>query len=147
MKKILFIIVVVATTLCFSSCSTLKNSATYSKTSINPVTAVMADVEVSPKKITHTYIPSKNVLKGGLKNVISSAVKEALEVHGSGDVLVALETQIKYKSLNKIESVTVSGYPAKYTNFKNVNDPAIVNQIISTNTESSKKGLIKSISY
>ena len=147
MKKILFIIVVVATTFCFSSCSTLKNSATYSKTSINPVTAVMADVEVSPKKITHTYIPSKHVLKGGLENVISSAVKEALEVHGSGDVLVALETQIKYKSLNKIESVTVSGYPAKYTNFKNVSDPSIVNQIISTNPQPSKNGLGGLFSY
>ena len=40
----------------------------------------------------------------------------------NADVLVGLEKQIKYAGDGTIESVTVTGYPAKYVNFRSPGD-------------------------
>lgn len=101
----------------------LVNSATYTGASVvQPVAAVLADLEVSPEKILFLYIPSNTVLQGGEANVINSAVREALLSNGNADVLVALEKQVKYGPNGKIESITVTGYPAKYVNFRSPGD-------------------------
>ena len=94
MKKFSFILtVLVAST--FVSCSLptkLTNTATYSNVNVaEPVAAVFADLEVSPKKILFFYIPSQTVINAGEKNVVDSAVREALLANGNADVLVALE--------------------------------------------------------
>ena len=83
---------------------------------------MFADIDVSPVRITHFMLPSKTVLMGGYDNVVATAVREALDANGGGDVLVALETQVKYGSKGQIESITVSGYPGKYKNFRNPGD-------------------------
>lgn len=123
MKKSIFLL---AAVLCICSCSTgakLVNSASYSKNSAPfPVAAVFADIDVSPVRITHFMLPTKTVLLGGYDNVVATAVREALDANGGGDVLVALETQVKYGSNGQIESITVSGYPGKYKNFRNPGD-------------------------
>lgn len=67
-------------------------------------------------------MPSESVKLGGYDNVVSSAVREALDANGGWDLLVALETQVKYASDGQIESITVTGYPAKYVNFRNPGD-------------------------
>ena len=109
-----------------TSCSSpvkLMNSSTYKKVSVaQPVVAVFADLDVSPEKITYFLLPSKTVIKGGYDNVINTAVREALLANGNSDVLVALETQVKYDKDGQIESVTVTGYPARYVNFRNPGD-------------------------
>ena len=132
MKKIsLYLLMVVATMLvgCTTTMSVvtpqakLINTATYTRGSaVQPVSAVFADLQVSPEKILFLYIPSNTVLQGGEQNVVSSAVREALLSNGNADVLVALESQIKYGADGKIESITVTGYPAKYVNFRNPGD-------------------------
>ena len=108
------------------SCSAptkLINSATHKKATVAPiVAAVFADLDVSPTKITYFMIPSNTVANGGYDNVVNTAVREALLANGNSDVLIALETQVKYDSEGKIESVTVTGYPAKYVNFRNPGD-------------------------
>ena len=117
MKKIIFSLLVIA--MSATSCSVpakLINSATHKKLSVaQPVVAVFADLQVSPEKITYFMMPSKTVVMGGYDNVINTAVREALLANGNADVLVALETQVKYDKEGQIESVTVTGYPAKYT--------------------------------
>ena len=119
-------IILLSAVLCICSCSTgarLVNSASYSKNSApSPVAAVFAEIDVSPVRITHFMLPSKTVLMGGYDNVVATAVREALDANGGGDVLVALETQVKYGSKGQIESITVSGYPGKYKNFRNPGD-------------------------
>lgn len=124
MKKSLLLIVAVS--LIVSSCAPgakLMNSASYAKSyAPAPVAAVFADLDVASAKITYFMMPTKTVLLGGYDNVIATAVREALENNGGGDVLVGLDTQVKYNSKGEIESVTVSGYPAKYTNFRNPGD-------------------------
>lgn len=123
MKKFLFLAVVM---MAFSACSAptkLINSATHKKVAVStPIAAVFADLQVSENKITYFMMPSKTVVNGGYDNVVNTAVREALLANGDADVLVGLETQVKYDSKGMVESITVSGYPAKYTNFRNVGD-------------------------
>ena len=128
MKKSLFIVLVAAT---FASCSVtapasmakLTNTSTHSKIQvIQPTVAVLADLEVSPNKISYFFLPSQTVVNGGFENVVNTAVREALIANGNADVLVALEQQIKYTSEGAVESITVSGYPAKYVNFRSPGD-------------------------
>ena len=53
--------------------------------------------------------------------MIATAVKEALDVYG-GDVLLGLETQMSYNSEGKIMSINITGFPAKYVNFRPATD-------------------------
>ena len=142
MKKFLFSLLVVA--MSATSCSVptkLINSATHKKVSVaQPVVAVFADLQVSPEKITYFMMPSKTVVMGGYDNVIDTAVREALMANGNADVLVALETQVKYDKEGQIESVTITGYPAKYVNFRNPGDEYLKTISASASTESSSQG-------
>ncbi|MBP3497132.1 MAG: hypothetical protein J6K33_04775 [Alistipes sp.] len=123
MKKSLLVALV---SLAFVGCSQpakLTNSATHVNAGVvQPVMAIFADLDVSPKKITYFYIPSQTVKNGGLDNVINTAVREALAANGDADAMIALEKQIKFTSSGEVESITITGYPAKYTNFRNPGD-------------------------
>ena len=124
MKK-LFIISALAM-VAFASCTPmakLTNTSTHRKVNVlQPVVALLADLDVSTTKISFFYIPSKTVVNGGVDNVIDSAVREALLANGNADVLVGLEKQIKYNIEGQVESITVTGYPAKYINFRSPGD-------------------------
>lgn len=128
MKKLMILAVLA---MAFASCSSpakLMNSSTHKKMVVaQPLVAVFADLDVSPTKITYFMMPSKTVRNGGYENVVNSAVREALLANGDADVLVGLETQVKYGSDGLVESITVSGYPAKYVNFRNAGDEYLKN--------------------
>lgn len=97
----------------------LISTATYQKMTVQPyVTPVQVDLEVSPKKISYFMLVSESVRRGGFDNVVATAVKEALESNGGGDVIVGLQTQTKYNADGEIESINISGFPAKYVNFR-----------------------------
>lgn len=125
MKKGLFIVLLGAL---MASCSAtmpkpaakLVSSATHSTVNLAApvVTPVIVDLDVSPTKVSFFYLPSKTVVEAGYENVVDSAVREALASNGDADVMVALETQTKYNAEGKVESITVTGYPAKYVNFR-----------------------------
>ena len=85
-------------------------------------------------------MPSKTVVDGGYDNVVDSAVREALLANGNADVLVALEKQVKYGKDGQIESITVSGYPAKYVNFRNPGDEYLKTIQSSADSESGSGG-------
>ena len=123
MKK-LFIFAVVAATL--ASCSTIKNSASVARVENKILAGAVADLEVSSQRIVYTYLPTNAVRRGGYHNCINTAVREALEKNGGGDVLVQLETTVKVSMSQKIKSVTVSGYPAKYKNIQTVSQSSLI---------------------
>lgn len=134
MKK-LFIFAIVATVL--TSCGTMQqtpayntkftSTSTYTRVGVaKPITAVIADLEVSPQKITYVYVPSRAVRKGGFDNIVNCAVQEALFENGEADVMVALEQQVKYDGDGECESITITGYPAKYKNFRSPGDAHII---------------------
>ena len=116
----------IATVVLMASCSLggpkslVKTTATHTRISAaTPVVAVFADLDVWPNKISYFYIPSTTVAKGGFDNVVNAAVREALGNNDNADVLVGREFQVKYYDKGVIESITVTGYPAKYVNFRN----------------------------
>jgi hypothetical protein len=119
MKK-LFLIAAVA--IMAASCST--SMKTYTATAIDTrsqlQTATTADLIVSETRISYTMRPTEAIQRGGEKNVINAAVHEALLQYGNSDLLVDLEYVLEYKD-SKIESITVTGHPAKYTNYRSLN--------------------------
>lgn len=125
MKKVVLIAMFASVAL-ITSCSLptkLINSSTSKSVHVaTPVAAVFADLNVSETKISYSMMPSKTVVNGGFDNVVNTAVREALLANGNADVLVGLETQVKYDGKGQVESITVTGYPATYTNFRNAGD-------------------------
>ena len=102
------------------SAARVVNTATYSNGGAAfIVTPVQADLKVSPKKVTYTYQVPSEIRVGGEANVVATAVKEALAANGNGDVIVGLEKSFKYNSKGEIETLTITGYTATYTNFRN----------------------------
>lgn len=129
MKKLFIFAILIAVLSSCGSMGSMGSMAKFTKTStytgidvVRPITALMADLEVSSEKISYLFIPSQTVKTGGFENVLNCAVQEALEKNGNADVLVALEKQIKYNKKGEIESIVITGYPAKYVNFRSPGD-------------------------
>ena len=123
MKKL---IILASAALLLCACSETRiSTATYETLGVTPfVTPVQADLQVSPNKITHTFIVTKAVRRGGEVNAINSAVREALKAGAPGsDVLVGIQTTKTYSPTGKLQSIVVSGFPAKYVNFRNAELP------------------------
>ena len=129
MKKsslLLLILLAVAAT----SCKTIRSTAEYKDPTTFLRNATVADLDVADARISFTFVPSRQVRRGGDYNVIKAAIREALRLNGGGDVLVDLEYVTLYKApfwskmfwLSPIREVTVSGYPAKYVNFHSLDD-------------------------
>ena len=136
MKKLILFLIVAMSVSCASS-ARLVNTATHSKSRVvQPAAALYADLDVSPTKISYFFIPSKAVTTGGYDNVTNTAVREALAIDNNADIMVALETQVKYGSDGQIESVVITGYPATYTNFRNASDDVLNNLVNQSALES-----------
>ena len=126
MKKV-FLVVAAAITL--GSCSTVHNTASVSEVDNKILAGAVADLDVAPQRITYTHKTKAAVRRGGTKNCIRTAIREALEKNGGGDILVQEEvsTTIRWGLFGKkIKSVTVSGYPAKYKNIKTVSQSSLI---------------------
>lgn len=121
MKKILFLSLAVAISASLSSCSFISNSDGYTATKA-PVELTISsrnvvDLEVSPVRVSNTFLTTKAMRDGGLENCKNAAVQDLLKKNGNADVLVAPE----YSYDKDLNSITVSGYPAKYKNFRSAN--------------------------
>ena len=123
MKKLLFVLAISAAAM--TSCTTVKKSATIHDVKPTLASVVLTDLDVSNQKITFTYVPTSDVRRGGAKNCIATAIHEALVTNG-GDVLIETQTAIVERTFShKIKSVTVTGYPAKYKNFRSADDKTL----------------------
>ena len=122
MKKVL---VFISCVLCLTSCSILRKS-TASTIDVNSSISSKnkADLVVSSNKISYTYTPNKQDRKAGMRHVIDNAVAAALKANGNADVLVQKQHEVVYKvylfGRKKIRTVTVTGYPATFSNFQSV---------------------------
>ena len=142
MKKLSFLLAIAAAAAILTSCSLparLSNTAAYVEgEATKPIAAVYADIEVSPNKIQYFYIPKETVANGGEENIINTAVREALIASDNADLMICLEKQIKYDSAGKIESVTITGYPARYKNFRSPSNEHLL-EIMKHNSKSKKQ--------
>ena len=121
MKKLVLVLAAAALTL--TSCSTSKQTAHTQQICTSIKSGATATLEVSPQKITYSYIPNKAVRKGGYQNCINAAVREALMQNGNADVLVEMQNiVVERQGLmgSKIKTVTVSGFPATYKEIKSM---------------------------
>lgn len=120
-----------AAVLLLSSCVTTKKTASTADITSSLQSATVADLDVRPR-VSYTMTPSKAVQRGGLENVKRTAMSEALEKNGGGDLMVNPEFTIsKRRGLfsSKITSITVTGRPATYTNVRSFNDSVWCNPV------------------
>lgn len=119
MKKFLFMALMCAV---LASCSEKVVTQTATTTTVYPIiqTSVIADVDIVSTKATYTYTPGLEVILGGKENIQQTAVANLLAQYNA-DVLMNPEYRFEYSDKRTIKSVTVTGYPAKYKNFRNTN--------------------------
>lgn len=125
MKKILLVCSLVAAVVGMSSCSLRIASSTTKPVNSSLNSYTQADLEISDQKISYTYVPNKRDRKKGMNHCLSNATAAALKENGNADVLVERQYQavVKYKLfglIRKIKTVTVTGYPGTYKNFRQV---------------------------
>lgn len=131
MKKLILALFVAMLTM--TSCSTVYKTASTRNVTAPLAAAVISDLNVSNQKISYTLVPTKKVRKGGLKNCINTAISEALANNGGGDVLIETQEAIVQRCGlfgRKIKSVTVTGYPARYKNFRSADEETVKAGII-----------------
>jgi hypothetical protein len=119
MRKILFIALVM---LGVSSCALHRSTSSTQKIiSIEPLaTPVVADLNVG-EKITYTYQAERNLkMRLSRQELIEDAVACALQANGEADVLLQPQYKFYYVEGQKYYKIIVTGYPAKYVNFRNV---------------------------
>lgn len=120
MKKLLSLVLLAALA---SSCSMFKAS-TASTMEVDQalISVTSAELQVSDEKISYTYYPKKADRKSGFKHILNNATSAALKENGNADVLVERQHEVIAKKRllrpDKIKSITVTGYPATYKNFK-----------------------------
>ncbi len=101
-----------------SSCSTITHTAQTAGVDTEVYNLTVADMDVSKEKVSKTaewkWNPLSTVsLKEQKKTAEAELLKEA-----DADVLVEPQYEVKRAGLFRGGSVTVSGYPAKYKNFR-----------------------------
>jgi hypothetical protein len=128
------------------SCTTTTKTAKTVDSPASLLSATVADLDVSSERITYTMVPSAEIRRGGVANVKRAAEQEALQNNGNADVLVDAEYVVSKTSYfifgSKVNSITVSGRPAKYKNFHSLNDSVWCNPVFkSTYKDGTKKGM------
>ncbi len=122
MKKYLFML---AAALLSAACTTTTKTARTESVPYSMYNATVADLDVAPQRITYTLMTTKAIRKGGPANCKRAAVQEALAANGNADMLLEPQFVLNhYRGLfcSKITSVTVTGRPAFYKNFRSMDD-------------------------
>ncbi len=122
MKKLLFLVTVTAVIALTSSCAVsmtgLRSDAVNSKI----LSMTVASLEVEPNPVSYLYIPSDVEAKSlSLNQLITNANYYALKEHGKGDVIIQSSYKVdgkKHLFGIKVKTITVTGYPAKYVDFR-----------------------------
>lgn len=121
MKKLLFLAAVAA---CMASCTTTTKTARTESVPYSMYNANVADLEVG-QRISYTIKPSRAVRRGGTANCKHVALNEALAANGNADIMVEPQYIISRKDgvfQHRITSVTVTGRPAFYKNFRSLGE-------------------------
>ena len=121
MKKYLLL---VGAVVAFASCTSISKTARTENIPYAMYNANVADLEVGDR-VSYTMTPSKSIRRVGDDNVKKAAIQEVLVQNGNADLLVEPQFVIsKRKGMfgTKITSITVTGRPAKYKNFRSLND-------------------------
>ena len=108
-----------------TACTTTIKTARTESVPYSMYNATVADLEVASQRVTCTLVPTKEIRKGGPANCKNAAIQDALAANGNADILLEPQFVISHKKglfVDKITSVTVSGRPAFYKNFRSMDD-------------------------
>lgn len=109
-----------------TSCNTVNKTARTAETFANLQSATVVDiVPATSERISHTLVPGQSIRRGGENNVKQAVEHEALVKYGNADILLEPQYVVeKERTLfgSKITSITVSGRPAYYANFRALHD-------------------------
>lgn len=149
MKKLL---VLAGFALVMASCTTITKTATTANVPSSLLSATVADLEVSKERVTFEYMPPAEVRRGGPANVKRAAEQELLDTKAKGYDLILepqytmYQTSYFFFAKKKISKIIVSGRPAKYKNFRSLQDSVWCNPTFragySDNTNKSKRGVL-----
>lgn len=117
MKKVLLIAVAA---LALSSCSTISHTSYTGTVNTEMYNRTSADLEVSDKVVSTTYVCDDDHNRAGLKSCQAAAIQKALEENGGGDLIVNPQFEVKKTRgvfFTKIKYVKVTGHVARYKNF------------------------------
>ena len=122
MKKSLGLLML--TTVLLTSCQTVIKTSRTACVGQQLKNVTVVDLEASDKRVTYTLKPDKEVRRGGLENVKQAAEADILEEHNADVLLEPRYVVSKKRTLfgKKITSVTVSGRPAYYKNYRSLSD-------------------------
>lgn len=100
-----------------SSCSTIKHTAQYAPVEATIKSFTVADAEVSKQKVSKTSSWSFNpFVRVDIETVKTNTTAKLLQEVGA-DVLIEPQYIIEKRGFMRGGSVTVIGFPAKYTDF------------------------------
>lgn len=122
MKRSLGLLIL--TTVLLTSCQTVIKTSRTACVGQQFKNVTVVDLEASDKRVTYTLKPDKEVRRGGLENVKQAAEADILEEHNADVLLEPRYVVSKKRTLfgKKITSVTVSGRPAYYKNYRSLSD-------------------------
>ena len=124
-----------------SSCQTITKTASTANIGASLQSATIAELEVDDQRITHTLVPSKEIQRGGLNNIKQAVEYDALNKYGNADILLEPQYVISKKQTlfgSKITSISVSGRPARYKNFRSLDDSVWCNPVFRGVSETKK---------
>lgn len=110
-------ITLIVTALLFASCTSIRHTA--DTVAVNPtvVSLTVADMIVSPTRVTRTTSWSYNPFRRVSISTIKSNTEATLLNEAGADVLLEPQYIITRRGFMRGGSVTVIGYPAKLQNF------------------------------
>lgn len=121
-------------TTCFfaTSCTSIQKTARTETLPYAMYNATVAELEVSPERISYTMEPTKEIRKFGTANCKKACISEVLTANGNADILVEPQFVIESKKTigpAKVKRITVTGRPAKYKAFRSLPDSVWCNPI------------------
>lgn len=148
MKKFLLLSLVV---LSFTSCSIHKASVA-STPIYSPVveTLTMASLDVSATKITFRYTPElSDSRRLPVDQLVKNAIYAALQANGNADELVGVNYYVSTRFGlfgRKVRSISVSGYPAHYIDYREPTKEEVDNVEILSKSRMMRQSVVRSIS-
>lgn len=119
MKKIFFLL---SFALLAASCSVTSSSVNTSTPNAPVLTTTVASLDVSPTPITYVYTPSRYERKHATLNTILENAKYQALAQNGGDVLIQVSYKVEGKGvgkfIRKIKRLSITGYPAKFVDFR-----------------------------
>lgn len=119
MKKVLVFMIAA---IVLSSCAVTRSGLETASVQAPVISTTMASLDVEKAPITHVYVPTKAERKAlSFNQLLANAQYAAQKAHGSGDVMVNVSYMVdgkKFLAKTKVKKITVTGYPARYVDFR-----------------------------